>query len=91
MTGKKAARGRGPRCQHRERESVDEAKQQRHLTKGETRRLNQIQENRNSRRIIVKSTSGPARAQAARDAGMMAKPPQNQPDPQQQRGKRAVV
>ena len=50
MTGKQAARDEAHDANIAKRESVDEAKHNGHLTKGETRRLNKS-ENRNSRRI----------------------------------------
>ena len=50
MTGKQAARDEAHDANIAKRESVDEAKHNGHLTKGETRRLNRS-ENRNSRRI----------------------------------------
>ena len=50
MSGKQAARDEAHDANIAKRESVDEAKHNGHLTKGETRRLNRS-ENRNSRRI----------------------------------------
>ena len=50
MTGKQAARDEAHDANIAKRESVDEAKHNGHLTKGETRRLNRS-ENRNSSRI----------------------------------------
>jgi hypothetical protein len=50
MTGKQAARDEAHDANIAKRESVDEAKHNGHLTKGEQRRLNKS-ENRNSRRI----------------------------------------
>jgi hypothetical protein len=50
MTGKQAARDEAHDTNIAKRESVDEAKHNGHLTKGEQRRLNKS-ENKNSRRI----------------------------------------
>jgi hypothetical protein len=50
MTGKQAARDEAHDANIAKRESVDEAKHNGHLTKGEQRRLNKS-ENKNSRRI----------------------------------------
>ena len=50
MTGKQAARDEAHDANIAKRESVDEAKHNGHLTKGEQNRLNRS-ENRNSRRI----------------------------------------
>jgi hypothetical protein len=50
MTGKQGARDEAHDTNIAKRESVDEAKHNGHLTKGEQRRLNRS-ENRNSRRI----------------------------------------
>ncbi|HEY2779334.1 MAG TPA: hypothetical protein VGI90_01055 [Steroidobacteraceae bacterium] len=50
MNGKQAARDEAHDANIAKRESVDEAKHNGHLTKGEQRRLNKS-ENRNSRRI----------------------------------------
>lgn len=50
MTGKQAARDEAHDANIAKRESVDEAKHNGHLTKGEQNRLNRA-ENRNSRRI----------------------------------------
>jgi hypothetical protein len=50
MTGKQAARDEAHDANIAKRESVDEAKHNGHLTKGEQQRLNRS-ENRNSRRI----------------------------------------
>jgi len=50
MTGKQAARDEAHDANIAKRESVDEAKHNGHLTKGEQRRLNRS-ENRNSRHI----------------------------------------
>jgi hypothetical protein len=50
MTGKQAARDEAHDANIAKRESVDEAKHNGHLTKGEQRRLNRS-ENKNSRRI----------------------------------------
>jgi hypothetical protein len=50
MTGKQAARDEAHDANIAKRESVDEAKHNGHLTKGEQRRLNGS-ENKNSRRI----------------------------------------
>jgi len=50
MTGKQAARDEAHDTNIAKRESVDEAKHNGHLTKGEQNRLNRS-ENRNSRRI----------------------------------------
>src|SRR5277367_3668157 len=50
MTGKEAARDEAHDANIAKRESVDEAKHDGHLTKGEQNRLNKS-ENRNSRRI----------------------------------------
>jgi hypothetical protein len=50
MTGKQAAHDEAHDANIAKRESVDEAKHNGHLTKGEQRRLNRS-ENRNSRRI----------------------------------------
>ena len=50
MNGKQAARDEAHNANIAKRESVDEAKHNGHLTKGEQRRLNRS-ENKNSRRI----------------------------------------
>ena len=50
MNGKQAARDEAHNANFAKRESVDEAKHNGHLTKGEQRRLNRS-ENKNSRRI----------------------------------------
>jgi hypothetical protein len=52
MTGKQAARDEAHDANIAKRESVDEAKHNGHLTKGEQRRLNRS-ENKNSRRIYA--------------------------------------